>query len=144
MSLKNKLLGFALVALTLAPCLARADEGFRGRNDRDDRGASGHRHDATCRHGASPVFAPTPRGHYETRVVQQWVEASFQQVWVGQTCRARPFRRPVCFPGYFEQQLVPGHYENVQQQVWVADFSRPDRFAYRTDEHAARPVTGRY
>lgn len=115
MSLKTTLFGLTLAALTLAPSLARADDWNRE-----------HRHGASCNHGASPVFARQPMGHYETRTTQRWVDATYQQVWIEQTCRARPFRRPVCFPGYYEQQLVPGHYENVQEQVWVADTYRPE------------------
>lgn len=144
MSLKNTLFGLTLAALTLAPALARADDWNRRGGDRDEWAGRGHRHDANCRHDASPGFAAPARGHYETRTTQRWVDAAYQQIWVEQTCRARPFHRVVCFAGYYQQQLVPGHYENVQEQVWVADFDRPDRFAFRAFEHAARPVNGRY
>jgi hypothetical protein len=132
MSLKHTLFGLTLAALTLAPTLASADEWNRRGGDRDEWAGRGHRHDENCRHGASPVLAPAPRGHYETRTTQRWVEDSYQQIWVEQTCRARPFRRPVCFAGYYEQQLVPGHYENVDEQVWVADTFQPQPQHYAT------------
>ena len=124
MTLKSTLFGLTLATLTLAPTLARAGD-WDDDGDRDDRRESEFRYTEPCRHGATPVATAQPAGHYETRTVQRWVEDAYQQVWIEETCRARPYRRPVCYPGYYEQQLIPGHYENVQEQVWVADTYQP-------------------
>src|SRR6185295_3979382 len=66
------------------------------------------------------------RGHYEQRVVQQWVPGRYQQVWVPEQCNTRFRQRGwyrsaanVCVPAHYAQQWMPGHYESTQQSVWV-------------------------
>lgn len=68
--------------------------------------------------------APTPpanqNGRYELREVKKWVEGRYDQVWVAQSCNDQS-RRYIkkCEPGHYERRWVPGHYEKVEQWVWV-------------------------
>ena len=52
--------------------------------------------------------------------MQQWVAGRYEQVWVAQDCsdRSRRYIRK-CEEGRYEQRWVPGHYEQVEQWVWV-------------------------
>jgi hypothetical protein len=67
-------------------------------------------------------------GRYELRSVQKWIPGSYSQVWVPQTCheRGRHHRRTVCRGGFYDKQWVAGHYETVQDWVWVK-YDRPHR-----------------
>ncbi len=70
-------------------------------------------------------------GHYETRVVQRWVEGRYEQRWIEGACYQsrhghphgrrghRHASRVECAPGRYEQIWVPGHYVSVSEQVWV-------------------------
>ncbi|HVE83995.1 MAG TPA: hypothetical protein VND93_14155 [Myxococcales bacterium] len=65
-------------------------------------------------------------GRYEMRAVQQWVEGRYQQVWVAEQCSMRERQHGwvrttgmICVPAHYDQQWQPGHYEQVQQWVWV-------------------------
>ncbi|WP_224362417.1 hypothetical protein [Hyalangium versicolor] len=68
---------------------------------------------------------PAPRndnGRYELKLVQQWVPGSYDRVWVPESCSYRPRHgRSQCTGGYYTQQWVEGHYETVEQWVWVAN-----------------------
>ncbi len=118
------------------PAVALADHDH-DRDDRDDRRSdwrrSDHIHGAYCNHPRTPP-APAPRaenGRYELRTVSQWVEGYNQQTWVPEQCqsRGRGWRsRTVCRPGYYAQTWVPGHYENVDQWVWVSLPPPPPRY----------------
>ena len=77
-------------------------------------------------------------GHYETRVVQRWVEGRYEQRWIEGACYESGHRHQVrhrgdrhqrgrhhhasrlyCEPGRYEQTWIPGHYVSVSEQVWV-------------------------
>jgi hypothetical protein len=59
-------------------------------------------------------------GRYELRTVQKWVAGRYEQVWVPQDCSDRSRRYIMkCQEGRYEQRWVPGHYEKVQEWVWV-------------------------
>ncbi|MHB8874639.1 MAG: hypothetical protein ACYC8T_13200 [Myxococcaceae bacterium] len=144
MSLKNKLIALALGLAALAPAAANAEHNRWGndrdrKHDRDDRNRRDHSHDQGCHHEATPAVDPQAGGRYELRTVQTWVQASYEEVWVPRTCTVRPFRhRVVCTGGFYEQQLQPGHFENVQEYVWVPDY-RPYQYGSVTPP---RPVQG--
>lgn len=64
---------------------------------------------------------PAPRnqqGRYELKRVQQFIPGRYEQVWVKQECRFIR-RGDTCPAGYYDQKWVPGHYETVEQWVWV-------------------------
>ena len=135
MTLKNQLFALVLALAALAPAAARADDDDDFDFDGRDVYAHRHRHSEHCRHGATPPGQPQQAGRYELRTVQKWVEGSYQQTWVPRTCRARPFRhRVVCTGGHYEQQLQPGHYENVEEWVWV-----PSPQPYQPSYYRAEP-----
>lgn len=79
-----------------------------------------HVHTGACRHGPQPTPPQQQQGRYELRTVQQWVPGRYEQVWVPEQCHYKP-RRGVtkCRGGYYDQRWVEGHYENVEQWVWV-------------------------
>jgi hypothetical protein len=109
MQLKTQLLAITFALAGLAPMAAQADHQFEGRFERR------HQHDQHCDHS----------GGYAVRTVSRWVEGRYEQVWVPPTCHHRPFRhRKVCRGGYYEQQFRPGHYENVEERVWVDEPQR--------------------
>jgi hypothetical protein len=72
--------------------------------------------------GYDEGFARSHRGHgqYVLETQQQWVPGATTQVWVAGQCHRVPFS-PIqaCTPGHYETEQLPGHYENVQQWVWV-------------------------
>jgi hypothetical protein len=107
-----------------------------GRYDNDqyaDRGSyQGHDSTRDYRHGPRPTPPRNQQGSYELRNVQQWVAGRYEQVWVPQDCRSHGRSgRSKCTGGYYDQRWVEGHYETVQQWVWV-----PSR-----GQHQASPVT---
>lgn len=78
------------------------------------------------RHGGHPHHAPPSAGHYETRVVQRWVEGRYEQRWIEGACyrrgggrHHRHHGRMYCEPGRYESVWVPGHYATVSERVWV-------------------------
>lgn len=72
------------------------------------------------RHGPQPTPPRNQQGRYELRTVRQWVPGRYEQVWVPQRCNYKP-RRGVtkCRDGHYDQRWVEGHYQNVEQWVWV-------------------------
>jgi hypothetical protein len=87
-----------------------------------------HRHDAHC-------HVQHRGGRYELQNVQRWVDGQYQQYWVEPRCRTvtrdrdhrhghgrrwgRERTKTVCTEGYYATRFVPGHYETVQEWVWV-------------------------
>jgi hypothetical protein len=109
MNAPRTLLSLALAALCFAPAAAFADGRF------------GHR-------ATSPqVHVPPPppvdsraHGRYELRPVSQWVEGHWMQSWVPEQCVRMGRRgRLKCTPAHHTRQWVPGHYQQVEQWVWV-------------------------
>ena len=91
------------------------------RRDRDDD-RWGHDHDRGYRRTPQPPAPQSQQGRYELKYVQQWVPGNYQQVWVPESCRYRPrWGTQQCTPGHYDQQWVDGHYESVQQWVWVPE-----------------------
>lgn len=93
---------------------------------------------ADCNHGSTVATwsTPVPAGRYETRVENRWVEGRYVQQWIEGRCveRGRHHRRVRCESGRYAQVWVPGHYESVSRQVWVAyggDDYRGERDGYR-------------
>jgi hypothetical protein len=78
------------------------------------------RDDRWYRHTPQPPAPYHQHGRYELKYVQQWVPGRYDQVWVPQDCSYRPrWGSPNCTGGYYNQQWVDGHYETVEQWVWV-------------------------
>lgn len=113
----------------------RDRHGYHGRDDDDDR-------DDRARplyQAPSPVVirpvGPAPRplgaGQYVLQARQSWVEGSFEQVWVPETCWSRHHgRRTECRGGFYDSQWRPGHYVAVQEWVWVPLSPRFPRATY--------------
>ncbi len=103
------------------------DRQYRDRDDDHDRW--GHDHDRWDhdndrwgRHTPQPPAPQGQQGRYELKSVQQWVPGRYEQVWVPQDYNCRPrWGSPNCTGGYYNQQWVEGHYETVQQWVWVPE-----------------------
>jgi hypothetical protein len=96
-------------------------QGFHGGYDSNYRAPiQVHVHTGACRHGPRPTPPQHQQGRYELRTVQQWVAGRYEQVWVPEQCHYKP-RRGVtkCRGGYYDQRWVDGHYQNVEQWVWV-------------------------
>ncbi|MDC0714824.1 hypothetical protein POL68_40625 [Stigmatella sp. ncwal1] len=86
-------------------------------------------------HAASPAAQPqslrshrpqpTPpvnaqQGRYELKSVKKWVPGHTEKVWVQRECKPLRSRRGErCEGGFYQQRQVPGHYETVQEWVWV-------------------------
>ncbi|HYV46386.1 MAG TPA: hypothetical protein VFA20_16065 [Myxococcaceae bacterium] len=134
MSFKMTLVGAALT-LSMAPLAARADDGYYQRqyDQQPQYNQQYQSQQPTYQQPGIAVGEPRPdgyqgdrRGHYEQRVVQQWVPGRYQQVWVPEQCNTRFRQRGwyrsaanVCVPAHYAQQWMPGHYESTQQSVWV-------------------------
>ena len=59
-------------------------------------------------------------GGYELQTRSQWVPGGTTQVWVPGFCHRPPFSPiQVCAQGHYETRALPGHYEQVQEWVWV-------------------------
>jgi len=128
MSFKMTLVGAALT-LSMVPLAARADDGYAQQPQYDQQ----YQQQYQYQQPGVAVGEPRPdgyqgdrRGHYEQRVVQQWVPGRYQQVWVPEQCNTRFRQRGwyrsaanVCVPAHYAQQWMPGHYESTQQSVWV-------------------------
>jgi len=122
------------VAVLLTASLSFADGWGEERFERhEDRFEHRHHH----RRPEMPAFRAG--GHYEWRVVSQWVEARYDQVYVPPRCTLMYGVRNVCTAPTYRQVYRPGHYENVEQWVWVADFYRP-RYERRQYGYAMPPA----
>lgn len=163
MALKTGIFSLALGALLLGSN-AQADdtqnfsagveiqvEGFRGGYDQNHRydddeynrqygHGQGHVHGSQCNHGPQPTPPRNRHGRYELQQVQKFVPGRYEQVWVPQECRYKP-RRGVtkCRGGFYEQRWVPGHYETVEQWVWV-----PGRWQRSGGPEWTAPASYRY
>lgn len=103
----------------------RDDRDYRDdrRDDRRGGHVEVHVHGDSCRHGPAPLPPPQARGRYELQTVNRYVDGRYDRVWVPEVCQERYRRRgrvTKCTGGYYEQQWVPGHYEAVQEWVWVS------------------------
>lgn len=77
-------------------------------------------HDRWYRRTPQPQAPYHQQGRYELKYAQQWVPGSYQQVWVPESCSYRPrWGTQQCTQGHYDQQWVNGHYESVEQWVWV-------------------------
>jgi hypothetical protein len=146
MDLKTGIFSLALGALLLGST-ARADDtqhlatppevqaqGFRGGSEqtyswgngdnRQNGGASDRdyaRGGDNYRHTPQPQAPRNQQGRYERKLVQQFVPGRYEQVWVPQDCRyTRRHGGTQCQGGYYDNQWVAGHYETVEQWVWVS------------------------
>ncbi|WP_241758957.1 hypothetical protein [Pyxidicoccus parkwayensis] len=96
------------------------------RDYRDDRRGGHvevHVHSDACRHGPAPMPPAQARGRYELQTVNRYVDGRYERVWVPEVCNERYGRRgrvTRCTGGYYDQQWVAGHYEAVQEWVWVS------------------------
>ncbi|WP_224244775.1 hypothetical protein [Hyalangium gracile] len=92
-------------------------------DNREYRGAPSRDYSPGGRYYRRTPQPQAPRhqqGRYELKLVQQWVSGGYEQVWVPRECRNYGRRgRVQCTGGYYEQQWVDGHYETVEQWVWV-------------------------
>ncbi|SET57510.1 hypothetical protein [Stigmatella erecta] len=102
-------------------------------------GSAAHAAPQASQHAASPATQsqhlrgrrpqPAPpanaQGRYELKSVKQWVPGYTEKVWVQRECRHSQHRRGErCEGGYYQQRQVPGHYETVEEWVWVPAPSR--------------------
>jgi hypothetical protein len=81
---------------------------------------------APCDHEATGVNYNQADGRYEMQSTQQWIPASYQQVAVERCHEGRRHgwgNRRECRTEY-ENRLVPGHYQTVQQWVWVPRYNQ--------------------
>lgn len=147
----KRLAATAAVLVLAAPAIAFAD-------DDDDCDRDDHRHyerherdDHDGRyHPAQPVARPG--GHYELRTVQQWVEGRWVEDFVPESCRHiykgrhHKYKKTVCEPARTVSRFEEGHYENVQQWVFVpAPRPAPYRYGnagYRTVPNGEITVNG--
>jgi hypothetical protein len=117
-NLRNTIVSAVLALTTLIPMAARADH--------DDWQRPCDTHPAN----SVPPGQPSNPGHYETRMVRQWVPGFYESVFVPGVCETRHHghhgrHKTRCSPGRYEQVYRDGHYESVAQQVWVQDHSYP-------------------
>lgn len=146
-----KRLSAIAAALALAvPVIAFADDD----GDRDDHGNRGrqerYREYDGRSHPAQPVTRPG--GRYELRTVQQWVEGRWVEDHVPGSCRDsyrgghHKDRMTGCTPARTVSRFEEGHYENVQQWVFVpAPRPAPYRYGnsgYRTVPNGQITVNG--
>lgn len=142
MNMKTLLLSLGAGAFLLSPAIAFADDDDRrDRHDRTDRhsqyqhpaGAVNpygqhHVHGSGCYHAPAPQPPPSsqPRGRYELRTVQQWVEGRWVRDWVPERCvyKGRKRHKMKCTEGHYVDRWVPGYYDDVEQWVWVEN-TRP-------------------
>ncbi|WP_240360155.1 hypothetical protein [Pyxidicoccus caerfyrddinensis] len=96
-------------------------------DDRNHGGGNGyvevHVHGSACHHGPAPMPPPQARGRYELQTVNRYVDGRNDRVWVPEVCKERYTRRghvTKCTGGFYENRWVPGHYEAVQEWVWVS------------------------
>jgi hypothetical protein len=119
MAIKSVVASLVLGMVAFGSTAAQAGEvevGFRV------GGVQVHVHGDSCRHGPAPLPPPQARGRYEMQTVSRWVEGGYEQVWVPEVCetRHRRYKRVTrCTGGYYEQRQLAGHYEQVQEWVWV-------------------------
>ncbi len=85
-----------------------------------------HRAPTRGYHTPRPPPPPVPhaRGRYELVTHDRWVEGYYVKDWVPERChevrrRGPRHKRMRCDPGYYTDRWVPGHYEKVQEWVWV-------------------------
>lgn len=71
-------------------------------------------------YGATPPPPVHHGGRYEWQSVQKWVDGRYEQVTMSPVCRTNHHGRTHCHGGGTRTQWVPGHYETVQEWVWVA------------------------
>lgn len=113
MALKTGLFSLALGALLLGSTAQAADA--LGEHDASSVVAQGFR---GSRYGHP---SSNRNGRYELQMVKKWVAGRYEQVWVPQDCSDRSRRYIMkCQQGHYEQRWVPGHYEKVQEWVWVS------------------------
>lgn len=127
MALKNGFFSLALGALLLGSTAQAADlqaehaassveaqsQNFRG--GYPPPGNSGSRY-----RNPRPAPPANQQGRYELKLVKKWIPARYEQAWIPQECKYKPRRNQTkCVGGYYEQKLVPGHYEQVEEWVWV-------------------------
>lgn len=120
MALKTGLFSLALGALLLGSTAQAAEHDASSVVAQDLRGpryGQGGYND----HGSwREPPAPNRNGRYELQTVKKWVAGRYEQVWVPQDCSDRSRRYIMkCQEGRYEQRWVPGHYEKVQEWVWV-------------------------
>ncbi|MBK7864972.1 MAG: hypothetical protein IPJ65_41515 [Archangiaceae bacterium] len=116
--MKTTLLAGSL-ALSLFSTAALADDCDRGAPQPPPGAAYGVGHqDPTFRQGE--LRSHRGPGAYQLQTTQRWVQGGTQQYWVNGFCHRPPFSPVrVCTAGHYETRQLPGHYENVQQWVWV-------------------------
>ncbi|MDY7225893.1 hypothetical protein [Hyalangium rubrum] len=123
MALKTGFFSLALGALLLGSTAQAAD----AQAEHSASGVGAQTQSLRGSHGNGNRYRnprPSPpanqQGRYELKVVQKWVPARYEQVWVPQECKYKPRRNTTkCEGGYYEQRQVPGHYEQVEEWVWV-------------------------
>lgn len=60
-------------------------------------------------------------GRYELQTRSRWVPGATTQVWVNGLCHRPPFSPvQICARGHYETRVLAGHYEQVQEWVWVS------------------------
>lgn len=71
----------------------------------------------------APTMAVPPAqagGHYQVQLVRRWVPGRYEQVWVPGSCVGFGYAR-VCSQGQYQNVWRAGAYQDVQENVWVAD-----------------------
>lgn len=121
------LMALLAVAVTVGATTAHADDDWgRHRHRRHGHHARPVHHDCGPRPTVAPAGTTFASGQYQLQSTQRWVPGQPQQVWVPGTCRGRFHQR--CTPGSYQWVTGPGHYETVQQWVWVPSGYAPQQY----------------
>ncbi len=128
---------FVIGAVAL-PSAALADGRFGKRNDNHRDGRHGD-YRGGHRGGGAHIEVRVPRpprppgrsgGRYELHTVSRWVDGHYVKDWVPERChevrrRGPRHKRMHCEGGYYTDRFVPGHYQQVEEWVWVPAPRRP-------------------
>jgi hypothetical protein len=143
MALKTGIFSLALGALLLGSTAQADDTQIQlqwGSNDTQAESQGVHGGYGRGHYRPQPAPPRNQQGRYELKLVQQWVAGRYEQVWVPEQCSYKPYRRAQqCRPGYYDRRWVAGHYETVEQWVWV-----PSRWQRRSGPEWGTPASYQY
>ncbi|WP_224372567.1 hypothetical protein [Hyalangium versicolor] len=116
MDLKTGIFSLALGSLLIGSA-ARADDMHTATAAQEIQ-TQAFAYNGQARRSPQPPAPRNQQGRYELKRVQQFVAGRYEKVWVADKCRFVA-RGGTCNSGHYEQKWVAGHYETVEQWVWV-------------------------